>query len=582
MEDGGRWARLDEHLPPALRTDLEARLWRPIEAQARLESLIDDPSFFADPGRHPAMFADHGVVHVRDVASGLVQLVETVDGVVLAARPPARRRFLATYGVALAYLHDIGMVDMSPVGRRVHPAYAAHAAFWPETGALLEHLLAPGAFRTRLEEVGDADPFAAPIETVARELLSLTVAHSKSTIPAALLDDRVALRRAMQRILFTSLDDHRAAAARDLGVPLQASAAPAEPARAAIPRDPARAFEWLAREDGPQGELADDAIDAVRVLRAADVLRQRGTALRTSGGYEVCFDARTARAVCTLRTATGDAAYVITYEDARGAGEANIRVAYVTSHGHLRIAFHHGAFGGGDEAVRRAAASVGNAILDIQSDVLPSFGGRPARRLPPPAIPPGGMRIQLEQPRDDPAFAEAVAAIVTAVDERLAGRVEVVSNLEDATPEERARFLEAEPIDGASRLAAEIVDRLDAHGAGTADLNRTTAFREVVRATIQPRETLVAAGSSPSFAYGPMGPGLVVLPGGGYAPSSLNPWVPVATTGVIRGAERNSEVVAVEAVDVVMIPAERYAREWLRPLGPEQLRTLLAAPLPAG
>ncbi|HET9852478.1 MAG TPA: hypothetical protein VFP56_08230, partial [Candidatus Limnocylindrales bacterium] len=96
------------------------------------------------------------------------------------------------------------------------------------------------------------------------------------------------------------------------------------------------------------------------------------------------------------------------------------------------------------------------------------------------------------------------------------------------------------------------------------------------------RETLVAAGSSPSFAYVPMGPGLVVRPSGGYAPTSLNPWVPVATTGVIRGAERNSEVVAVQEVDVVMIPAERYAREWLRPLGPEQLRALLGARVPAG
>jgi len=580
MEDGGRWAPLDEHLPPSVRADLELRFWRPIEDQARLESLIHDPSFFADPGRHPAMFADHGVVHVRDVATGLVHLVETVDGVLLAARPPARRTFLATYGVALAYLHDIGMVDMSAVGRRVHPEYGAHSPFWPETAPLLEHLLGEGSFRARLDEVDRMAPFGVPIETVARELLSLTVAHSKSTIPAGLLDDRAALRREMQRILFTSLDAHRARAAKDLGVDRPASSNGRASAMA-LPDDPRASFEWLAREDGPQGELADDAIDALRVLRAADVLRQRGTALRTSGGYEVCFDARTARAVCTLRTATGDAAYVITYEDARGAGEANIRVAYVTSHGHLRIAFHHGLFGG-EEAVRRAAASVGNAILDIQSDVLPSFAGRPARGLPPPTIRPAEMRIQLEEPRDDPAFADAVAKIVTALDPRLTGRVEVVSNLEDATPEERARFLGAEPIDRSSELAAEILERLDAHGAGTAALDRSTAFREVVRATIRPRETLVAVGSSPSFAYVPMGPGLVVLPGGGYAPSSLNPWVPIATTGIIRGAERNSEVVAVDAVDVVMIPAERYAREWLRPLGPEQLRTLLAPPLSLG
>lgn len=581
MEAQGRWGQLDGHLPPDLRAHLEHRFWRPIEAQAKLEALLDDPSFFADPGRHPAMFADHGVVHVRDVAHGVVSLVETVDGLVLAARSPARRRFLATYGVALAYIHDIGMVDMSVVGRRIHPHYAAHAAFWPAMSPLVDHLLGDGPFRARLDAVASAEPFDAPLHIVARELLSLAAAHSKTTIPARLLADRAALRREMRRIVSTSLDEHRARSGADLGVPLPGAMGGPEPA-IPVASNPDAAFAWLAREDGPHGELADDAIDAVRVLRAADVLRQRGTALRTSGGYEVCFDARTARAVCTLRSATGDAAYVITYEDARGAGEANIRVAYVTPRGHLRIAFHHGAFGGGDEAAASAAASVGNAIIDIQADVLPSFDGAPARGLPAPAVQPGGMRIQLEQPGDDPAFADAVAALLLALDPALAGRLEVVANLEDASAEERARFLAAEPIDGAGALAAEIVARLDAHGGGTADLDRSTAFREVVRATIRPRETLVAAGSSPSFAYVPMGPGLVVRPSGGYAPTSLNPWVPVATTGVIRGAERNSEVVAVQEVDVVMIPAERYAREWLRPLGPEQLRALLGARVPAG
>ncbi len=580
MEDADRWGQLDEHLPPDLRADLERRFWRPIEAGAKLEALVDDPAFYDDPGRHPAMFADHGVVHVRDVAGSLVHLVDTVDGVLLPARPPERRRFIATLGVALAYLHDVGMVDVSRIGRRVHPPYAAHAAFWPDAAPLIDHLLAPGPIRARLDEVAIGEPFAVPMDVVVRELVSLSAAHSKTTIPAALLDDRVAFAREMRQILFTSLDDHRAAAAAQLGVPVPAPATDSEAAslgRAA----PADAYTWLERDDGRQGELADDVIDTIRVLRAADVLRQRGTALRTSGGYEICFDARTARAVCTLRTASGDAAYVITYDDIRGGGEANIRVAYVTTRGDLRLAFHRGGFSGGDDAGHRAAASVANAIVDIQSDVLPAFEGRPAAGLPAPARRPGEMRIQLEQPGDAPAFADEVAAVLAKLEPRLDGRIEVVANIEDAAHEERARYLLAEPIDGTSDLASEILARLDAHGAGTASLDPSKAFREVTQATIQARETLVAAGSPPSFVYVPMGPGLVVLPGGGYAPSSLNPWVPVATTGVIRGAERNSEIVAAQAVDVVIIPGERYATDWLLPLGPAQLRALLGARVPA-
>ncbi len=199
----------------------------------------------------------------------------------------------------------------------------------------------------------------------------------------------------------------------------------------------------------------------------------------------------------------------------------------------------------------------------------------------PPAAPVrcGSSWSSPETPRRSPT---EVAAVLATLEPRLDGRIEVVANLEDASHDERTRYLAAEPIDAASDLAVEILERLDAHGAGTAGLDATKAFREVARATIQARETLVAAGSSPSFAYVPMGPGLVVLPGGGYAPTSLSPWVPVATTGVIRGAERNSEIVAVQAVDVVIIPGERYATDWLRPLGPEQLRSLLGARVPAG
>ena len=199
MGDEDPWAALDAHLPPQLRAELEAELWAPIEAQATLEVLQQDPSFFADPGRHPAMFADHGVVHVRDVAAGLVRLVDVVDGVLLPARPAARRSLVQSWGVALTYLHDVGMVDLSRDGRRVHPQYAAHAAFSDEATALVEHLLSPGPIRRSLEAVDDVDPFGVPLDTVVREVLSLAAAHSKSTVPWEGLVDRAALVDVMRQ-----------------------------------------------------------------------------------------------------------------------------------------------------------------------------------------------------------------------------------------------------------------------------------------------------------------------------------------------------------------------------------------------
>ena len=521
MEAAETGGVLDPHLPAPVRSYLEERFWRPIEAQASLELLAEDPAFLADPGRHPAMFADHGVVHVRDVAVGLVRLLDTIDGVLVPGRPGDRRRFMQALGVATAYLHDIGMVDMTRTGRRVHALFAAHEAFGPSIGPLLDHLLRPGVVRNRLDEVEAAAPFATSLDVVVREMLSLSMAHSKTTVPAAVLDDRVALRRLLQRVVFTSLDDHRAA---------ERSPTPGEEGSPAFVTntsgyaDPSQSFAWLVADHGAQAELADDVVDMARALRAADVLRQRGSTLRTSGGFEVCMDARTARAVCTLRPAAGDAAYVITYDDERGAGEANIREAFVTPRGNLRIAFHRGAFGGAD-AARRAASSVAGVVIDIQADVIPSFGGGTVG---------GGLRarsrsiedvqIQLERPDDPPGFADEVAALVGAREPSLRRRLVTVADTESAAPEERVRFHRAEPVDPHSSTAHELLTLLAERGARTDGMDRAGAFVEVCRARIQPGEVLVARGSPPSFVYVPMGPGLVVWPDGGYKPAPLPAW----------------------------------------------------------
>ena len=571
MREVSRWARLDDHLPRAVRTTLEESLWRPIEMQATLEVLMKDPSFFEDPGRHPAMFADHGVVHVRDVASGVVALVDVVDGVLLAARPTGRRHLVQTWGVALAYLHDVGMVDLSPVGRRTHALYAAHAAFSADADPLVDHLLRPGPVRESLDAVHESDPFRVPLVTVVREVLSLSAAHSKSTVPAGVLDDRGGLRRLMRRITSTSMEVHRASGRG----PTDEERASWVSGAGAIPHPSAEdAYAWLDVVDGPQRRLADDVIDAVRALRAADVLRQRGTALRTTGGFEVFFDARTGQAVCTFRPADGRAAYVMTYDDHRGAGEANIRMASITARGNLRIAFHRGSFGE-PSAARRAAESVANAIIDIQADVLPTFSGTPAEGLQAPWKTPDAILIQLERPDDDATFADAVRDVLCATAPALGGRVRVVADVEGAAPAERRRFDAAESLDPHGSLADRVLDALARHGMDVTGIERTEAFTEVGRVTVASGEVLVEQDSPPAFVYVPLSDGLRVRPGGGYPPSPLPPWVPVGTTGAVRRAGRNAQIVAEDDVDVLIIPSESYVRTWLRPFSPADLRRRL-------
>jgi len=579
MEEAGRRTELDDFLARPVRTYLEERFWRPIEAQATLEVLTADPTFFADPGTHPAIFADHGVVHVRDVAIGLVHLLDTINGVLLPARPARRQRFVQTLGVATAYLHDVGMVDMTPAGRRVHALFAAHAAFGDDVTPLIEHLLAAGPVRDRLAEIADRAPFVTSLEIVVREMLSTSLAHSKSAVPAAVLDDRVALRRLLQRVVFTNLDDHR----EGQRLPQAADTSPVRAnANTDAYVDPSESFAWLAAPVGPHAELADDVVDAARALRAADVLRQRGTVLRTSGGFEICMDAESARAVCTLRPATGDAAYVIIYDDDRGAGEANIRAAFVTPQGHLRIAFHRGGFGS-EEAARSAAASVAGVIVDIQADVIPSFSGLSVGGgLPAPSRSIDDIQIHLERPSDRPDFAEEVAVLVAERDPSLGRRLATVADTQGAAPEEQRRFVAAEPLDGSGPEADELLRLMAEHGVETTGLDRVAAFAEACWATIRAGEVLVAPGSPPSFVYIPTGPGLVVIPGGGYAASPLPPWVPVGTTGVIRRAERNSQIIADQQVDVIMIPGELYARAWLRPMRVDQLAARLRPPAVVG
>ena len=210
------------------------------------------------------------------------------------------------------------------------------------------------------------------------------------------------------------------------------------------------------------------------------------------------MDAETARAVCTLRPASGDAAYVIIYDDDRGAGEANIRVAFVTPHGHLRIAFHRGAFGS-EDAAHRAAASVANVIEDIQADVIPSFGGaldrgraarpRPARSTTSRSSSSGPTTGPSSPTRSRPSWPIAIPA--------LARRLVTVADTEGAAPAEQRRFFFAEPLDGAGLEADELLRLMAEHGVETTGLDRRAAFAEACRATIQirrgPRRPRIAA-----------------------------------------------------------------------------------------
>src|SRR5262249_15081521 len=170
----------------------------------------------------------------------------------------------------------VGMYDPKPAGRRVHALYGAQLPFSGAMDDVIDRLWADGGpVAGRIADVDSAAPFGVPPDVVLRELISLAVAHSKSAVPAALLADMTSLRKLMRLIVLSDLDEHRDAEA--MPAPEDALADGPGP-NARWYADPLRdAYAWLDSPQAAHRALVDDAIDAVRLVRAADALRQRGT-----------------------------------------------------------------------------------------------------------------------------------------------------------------------------------------------------------------------------------------------------------------------------------------------------------------
>jgi hypothetical protein len=565
---------IDRYLPDDVRATLEERFWRTVEEKSTLEAFSGDDTIVSAPELHVALFSDHGVVHARDVAAGALELADVLEGGLLPTRPSDRREFVAALAVLIAYTHDVGMNDPTREGRRVHPIYAAQIPFSGEMDDVLARLWEIGGpIVSRIGSVGAVAPFCVPGDVVLRELAALALAHSKSMVPATLHGDFARLRRALQRAVFVELEEHRRAGARlnpdgdlpdTLGVNARWYA------------DPIRdAFAWLDSLDPAHIALAVDAVDAVRLVRVADALRQRGTTLRTSAGYEIFVDLGTGQAVFSLRTAAGDRLFLLRVGSPLSAGEANLRNALLTRTGNLRISFHRGRFST-PEAAAAASDATARVVADIGADVLGAFAVRHrSLDLPEPACDPDSIRVELERPADEPAFAETVAEAAARIDLLLRGRIFVVADLENTSPAERARYLEAITIDAESDEAGGILGALGAHGLRVAGIDRRKAFEDVRRVRVDEGEVLVEAGSAPAFVYVAVGCSLRIEQLGGYQDIDVPPWIPIGVTGVVRRAERNSTVVVVGPGDVLMIPGELFAREWFRPYEPGEFANVL-------
>ncbi len=453
---------LDRWISAEIRTQIENRFYAKVNQQAAFEQLQQNPEFMATLRDHVGLFSDHGVVHVRDVAQQVLNVLEASQGVLLTYRPPLQFTRLCGYAVLIAYFHDIGMVDFSPVGRTMHPEFAAQAVFDPALDALIEQIWNEncGNLAWHLSALARQSDLIKNPHVIMRELLALSMAHSKSKVPVTMLNDSVALRHTMQHSVRTDLNllylQQRLAKAkqqmpvsdanRQVQQDMHLAVAEADVANYAGPRDNPHvarfytdftqdSFAWMVADQPVLQELLHDVVDTIRSLRSADALRQRGTTLKTSGNYEVFVERRTGNAVFALRH-QNDKLFLLELPDKISAGEANIAASELDAAGDLRINFHRGTFTA-PEAINYAAECAALVVHDIQRDVIESFirppGGEPLNLKTAES-----MRILLEETEDNPEFVQLVSQHLCRLDPGLDGRIGIVPSLQECEEEERA------------------------------------------------------------------------------------------------------------------------------------------------
>lgn len=568
---------LDRYISPSARLALEERYLAPINAGAQLTQIMAGSYLHAEAGRTMPFFSDHGIVHHHDVALQVLQVLEQANGLLIPPRDPNRLAFMQGYGVLLALLHDLGMADFSAAGRAVHAQAAAQAVFRPAFTDILAQICAEdrGGLLPRLQPLAAAG-LAASAQLLLRELLCLSVCHSKSNVPVEVLNDPARLHTVVQEILRQSLSEqfarHGGASA---ALPSLAPALPLDEFYASFETD---ALRWLVTPSPAARELTADVQDTLRCLRCADALRQRGSTLKTSAGYEIFINQQTAEAVYALRLGA-DELYLLELNEPIAASEALVAASQLDAAGNLRIALQQGAFPNA-EVTRRAARYAALVTNDIQGDVVSSFVRPPDESwlLPKTAA----MGILIEETADNPDFGALVLEELAARNPQAAARGRLTPSLQDADPAEAARYLAGAPLTWSAAQKREFLDRVAAsgHRVGAMDVER--AFEDVHQVHLESGEVLVQAGAPAGFVYIPLADGLLVSPLGGYQAFSVRAWMPIGVTGVIRGAARNATVSAGPALDLLMIPRQVYLRRWHSTYTPLELAERLARRLSSG
>ena len=226
----------------------------------------------------------------------------------------------------------------------------------------------------------------------------------------------------------------------------------------------------------------------------------------------------------------------------------------------------------------QAVAGAALVVQDIQSDVIESFQrtNEQAQEMTMPALKTSvAIETWLESTDDNPSFVDMVCAALRDLNPIDSGQVLIVPSLRNVPEMERNRYAAVPDIRWSQNQRRALLSRMAESGCRIDGIDIDEAFRHVRLITLGSGETLIEADESASMVYVPLGDGLRIIPLGGYDSFSVQAWMPLGSTGVIRGALRNARVIAEQAVRVLMIPKDVYLRHWYATYTAAELRQLL-------
>ncbi len=574
----------EQYLSKQVRDYIENTFYARITEQSKLDNLVHDKSFMEDMSSHIGLFSDHGIVHVRDVARLILETIEVSHGVHIAPRSEYRLNFMRGYGVIVAYLHDIGMIHFSKIGRATHSQFAAQEVYsgsfdhyfdiiWEENcGNVPWRILA-------LHEEGliTADP-----KNVLREMLALVPAHSKSQCDIKVLNNSAKLRQNILDIIEYDLEYiyylKQIETSEEIfsGKQFEStkySKKTQTNRKKLYTNFRQEAYTWLLSDEPEILDFIDDIKDTLRLLRCADSFRQRGTSYKTSGGYQMFTDLYSGNAICCF---SNEKNQLFLFEDSspHAIGEANIASTKYTAEGDLAISFYTGLFKS-NEAREHVAKSVAFVIYDIVLDVIDSLilpddyrdKGKISKTTP--------IKILLEDAPDGWDFTRLIGTELTKLAPSLKDRIVYTIQLNAIPNNEKNRYLNGKEFNGSLEDKKNIIKMVAVHGHKIDGINVEEAFEDTKLISINPGEYLIKAGDPAGFIYLSFNEGLLGLPLGGYETFKIAPYALIGNSSAISGTERNANIIADAEVELLMIPQEVYLKHWHHTFNEKEFRLWL-------